>query len=231
MSGALRAAVFDLDDTLVLERDFVRSGFTAVAEAVAPEAGAAPAAVLDELLSLLDNGARGDTFDRWCRARGLPIEPLVGDMVEVYRGHGPMLTPIPGIPELLRTLSTRIPLGLVSDGYLSVQERKLEASGLGPFFRATVFGDALGREHWKPSVKPFETVLEDLGVPAHAAVYVGDNCAKDFIGPRVLGMCTIWVRYSDGHYARHTPPSPDHEASHTVDSVDELGSLLMSMLP
>jgi hypothetical protein len=45
MVNGLAAVVFDIDDTLYLERDYVRSGFGVVSRAIAPDAGAPPLSV------------------------------------------------------------------------------------------------------------------------------------------------------------------------------------------
>ena len=59
----IRGIVFDIDDTLYLERDYVRSGFAHVAREVGrtdDEAGR----LHDWLIRAFESGVRGDTFDR-----------------------------------------------------------------------------------------------------------------------------------------------------------------------
>ena len=60
----MRGVVFDLDDTLYLERDYVRSGFQAVAGIVSREMGHAPGEIFESLCGMFERGVRGDTFDR-----------------------------------------------------------------------------------------------------------------------------------------------------------------------
>ena len=220
-----RAVVFDMDDTLYPERQFVLSGFRAVANWLEPRAGLPADRCLAELQSFYEAGVRGDTFDRWLTGHGFPTTWAPG-MVEVYRDHEPLLDPFPGVRELLARLRLSVKLGLLSDGYLAVQRRKLAALGLADQFDAVVFSDAWGRAAWKPSTRPFLEALRLLDTPATAAIYVADNPAKDFLGARQIGMGTIWLRRPGGEYALLEPPSPAHAPDLTVASLDELESIL-----
>lgn len=214
-----RAVVFDLDDTLYPERAFVLSGFSAVAAWLAQQEVADNSTV--ELAALYESGVRGDTFNRWLASRGLPTD-LAPQMVQVYREHQPAIQPFPGVPGLLARLRRRGRLGLVSDGYLAVQQRKLDALGLASYFDVVVFSDTWGRSAWKPSAKPFAEALAQLDVAAEQAVYVADNASKDFLGARQLGMGAIWLRRPGGEYAHLEPPTPAHAPDVTIASLDEL---------
>jgi putative hydrolase of the HAD superfamily len=109
---------------------------------------------------------------------------------------------------LLEGLHRRYLLGLLSDGYLEVQRKKVEALALDRYLDAIVLSDEFGRDAWKPSPRPFLKVLEVLAVDAHAAVYVADNPAKDFAGARGVGMASVRLRSEDGVYGRLEPSAP-----------------------
>lgn len=220
-----RAIVFDLDDTLYPEREYVLSGFRAVSAWAEENQRVPQEEAFQELSRLYDAGIRGDTFNRWLADHRLP-DSLVSHMIEVYRGHIPSLRPFPGACSLLAALRTRFRLGLVSDGYSSVQRAKFAALGIDEYFSAVVFSDELGRDSWKPSAAPFLKVLVELKVSPDQAVYVGDNCAKDFIGARRAGLGTIWARHSGGDYAVQPPSSKAHAADLVVDSLSSLETVL-----
>ena len=225
-----KAVIFDLDDTLFPERDYVVSGMGAVAQSLHERLGRNPRRTLEELCRLFDDGARGNTFDRWLLERELAPEDWVPLMVDAYRRHCPQIAPYPEVPELLGRLRRRHRLGLVSDGYLEVQKRKLEALGLARFFDAVVFSDSLGRDAWKPDPRPFEAVLKGLRVEASEAVYVGDNPAKDIRGARGLGMVTIRVRHSGGLHAQSEPATAADTPNLEIPHLNELESLLTSKI-
>jgi putative hydrolase of the HAD superfamily len=221
-----RAIVFDLDDTLYPEGDFVLSGFRAVAGWASRSLGIPSSQAFAELETLFLAGVRGNTFDRWLAGHGFSPEPHVGQLVRVYREHTPDLKPFPEAPSLLVSLHRQHRLGLVSDGYLAVQQRKLAALGLEHHFDAIVFSDTWGRKAWKPNPKPFREVLRMLEAEPQRAVYVGDNPAKDFLGARRVGMAAVRIQYPQGQYSRVDPLSPQHAPDVTLSSLAELEPIL-----
>ena len=226
----LRAAIFDLDDTLYPERSYVLSGFHAVAKWVECTLAIPAEKTARELETLYVQGVRGHTFGLWLEQQGVDRQrdELIRQMVVVYREHEPILTPFDGIPELLSDVGRRCKLGLITDGFLAVQQRKWESLHFNGVFHAVVFSDIFGRQHWKPSHVPFEAALRTLQVAPEAALYVGDNPAKDFLGARQLGMKTIRFRSSGGEHALAEPESACHAPDATVENVQCLLHLLMS---
>jgi len=224
---AWRAIVFDLDDTLYPERTYVLSGFCAVSTWAEEHLGIPANQGFTELHRLFDEGIRGNTFNRWLESHGLKPDRWVPQMVQVYRKHNPQIAPYPEVPELLQRLSPRYRLGLVSDGYVKVQKRKLAALNLTSCFDVLVFSDEWGREAWKPSSRPFEIVLERLGVTGSEAVYVADNPHKDFLGARQVGMWAVRVRRPDGLYSHLEPPSPEHAPHVEIETLSDLETSLM----
>jgi putative hydrolase of the HAD superfamily len=226
----LRAVVFDLDDTLYPEREYVCSGFLAVSDWAARTLGFSAVKTADQLTALYEQGIRGRTFDIWLEKRGIEERraECLEQMIQTYRAHVPCLKPFPGMRELIMELGRSYQLGLVSDGLLSMQQNKWKALAFGDSFQAVVFSDAFGRACWKPSRVPFEKVLDELGVSPEAAVYVGDNPSKDFIGARQIGMGTVRFRTVGGEHASANPMSPSHAPDCTVDDIQALGARLFA---
>lgn len=228
-AGELDALIFDMDDTLYPEREYVLSGFRAVAAWAEDNLGIPATTGEGELRGLFEAGVRGDTFNRWVSAHGLAGQEaaLIPRLVAVYREHEPEITPFPGVRTTLAKCRRHYRLGLVSDGYLAVQRGKFRALGLRGYFDAVVFSDEWGRAAWKPSVKPFVTVLEKMGVAAGRAVYIADNPVKDFLGAKEAGMGTIWLRQPAGEYSEHEPVSSQHAAEMIVDNWKMLERVLL----
>lgn len=223
-----QAIVFDLDDTLYPEYDYVLSGFRAIAEWIAPKINVPSHQVFAELQGLYNAGVRGTTFNQWLDQRELNIEEWLDALITVYREHVPSLTPFPEVPALLDTFRRGYQIGLISDGYLEVQKKKFEALGLASFFDVVIYSDQWGRTAWKPSRKPYEAVLEKLSVSAAKAIYVGDNPTKDFIGAREVGLFTVWCCRQTGEYDRLMPPTKAHAADLTINSLAQLEALLQA---
>lgn len=222
-----QAVIFDLDDTLYPEREYVLSGFWAVAQWADLNLGVHREQGYADLCQLYYSGVRGNTFNLWLQQLGFEKD-LVAALVRVYREHEPQIRPFPEVRPLLSRLRKTCSLGLLSDGYLEVQKRKLAALGLADCFDTTLFTDELGREYWKPNSKSFREVLLRLRInEPNVAVYVGDNPLKDFLGARNIGMYTIWLRRSDGEYANREPPTEAHCPHETVGTITELTHILL----
>jgi putative hydrolase of the HAD superfamily len=215
-----QAVVFDLDDTLFPERDFVLSGFRAVAEWSSVHLDIPAELAFAELREYYEAGIRGNTFDRWLTQHHIPAESMTSKLVRVYRDHTPMLTPFPEVVPLLTRLGKSYRLGLVSDGDLGVQQRKFKALQLAELFDAVIFSDTWGRQAWKPSHQPYLAVLSNLDANPERSVYIGDNASKDFLGARQLGMFTIQIRRPGGEYAHVEPPTAEHAADLILPSLE-----------
>ena len=208
----IRAVVFDLDDTLYPESAYVASGFRAVGEALAKERSLYGVGEL--AASLAASGARGNVFDEALRRSGVAAEEvggLVAWSVERYRDHLPDIALFPEASEVLDVLRGRVKIGVLTDGWLAAQRRKVEALGLAARVDAVVFSDSFGREHWKPSEVPYRAVAEALGVAHDGCVYIADNPAKDFITARALGWRTVQVS-RPGQTHPSVAPSGAHAA-------------------
>lgn len=198
---AAKAVVFDLDDTLFPERQYVRSGYVAVACDLRRRLGRTDPFESWLWARFLSGQAKG-AFDVLNSEFGLGLSPgQVGELVKVYRGHAPRIRPFDGVPELLGRLHGEYRLGLLSDGYMPAQALKLEALKVRRFFDAIVFTEELGRDCWKPSTRGFEAIRDKLTVPHEALAYVADNPAKDFAGPNKLGWLTIQYLHTGQLYA------------------------------
>ena len=226
ISKNLKAIIFDLDDTLYLERDFVRSGFRSVASKCHQEDGVDELRVFNSLWDKFLVGGRGNLFDLLLEENP-DINISLSDMINIYRSHRPDINLIKGVNSLLVELNNNWPISLISDGYLNTQKNKLDSLGISDLFDIIMFTDSLGKKYWKPSPVPFNTVLNKLGVKPEESVYIADNVKKDFIFPNQSGMKSIRVKYDHGIYSSLTPESANHASMYTVKSVAELKELLL----
>ncbi len=219
MANKLQAIIFDLDDTLYSERDFVLSGFGAVSSWAVANLGISEDIGSTTLADLYHQGVRNNTFNKWLELHAIDRIEVIPQMLEIYRQHVPQISPFPAAIDLLEHLKQSYKIGLVSDGYLEVQQRKWLALGLNDLFDAVVFSDELGRDNWKPSMAPFKLVLERLNVSPEFSVYIGDNPRKDFLGARQLGMHTIQVLHDKSEYGHLQPPGLDYHPHIKIDSL------------
>jgi putative hydrolase of the HAD superfamily len=187
----MRAVIFDLDQTLYPEADFVRSGFRAVAAHLAERCGGTAASLAEEMESILWQEGRGRVFDLLRDRHGWGARVVPETLLHIYRTHVPVLRMHADAADLLARLT--VPLGLVTDGQPTAQHGKIAVLGLATRFAAIICTGDLGPHAAKPAATGFRVCLELLGVKPEDAAYVGDDTGKDFAAPRALGMRTVRV--------------------------------------
>ncbi len=92
---------------------------------------------------------------------------------------------------LLKRIKARYRLGIVSNFYGNLGTL-LEEAGLIEFLDVVVDSNRVGSQ--KPDPKIFRHALEQLGLPAHQVIFVGDSYERDMIPSRELGMKTVWLK-------------------------------------
>ena len=217
-------AVFDIDDTLYLERDYVRSGFAAVGH------WAARWLALDDFgeqcWARFLAGDRQSIFNLALSASGIEATPeLLSALIETYRTHQPTIALAPDADKALNAISRIASLAVITDGPASSQSRKAEALGLSAFAAPIILTEVLGKGFHKPHPRAFELVSKRC--PATLYVYVADNPLKDFAAPKQLGWLTVRVRRPGGlhHAVQNAPAVPDHEMCDCSSLPDLLAAL------
>lgn len=196
--------VVDIDDTLYLERDYVRSGFRAVGAWAERWLGIGDFG--DACWREFEAHRRSDVFNHCLAVFGIEATPeLIAGLVELYRTHEPCIQPAPDASRMLAEISGRYPIAVVSDGPLASQSRKADALSLRSIASPIILTEVFGRQFRKPHHRAFNEVA--AAIPAEHYVYVADNPAKDFIAPRDLGWTTVRIRRPGGlHYSAEALP-------------------------
>lgn len=215
-------AVFDLDDTLYDEEQFVQGGFRTVAEFVANRFSFETESVFDFLQKSLEISGRGKTFDDLVLRYNLPKE-MVPQLVSIYRNHSPVLTIYPDAKNLIESLYGKSYLALITDGDRKVQWSKIRALGIEEYFDLIVVTDDYGKDKSKPSPFPYEKIMQDLANVRQdlSFVYIGDNVRKDFVTARKLGWFTIRILRNKGMFM-HFSPEAGYDAHVTVKDLKEV---------
>jgi putative hydrolase of the HAD superfamily len=224
MTDLRRLVVVDIDDTLYLEREYVKSGFMAVSGWADARLGVSGFG--DRAWGEFVAGRRGDIFDRVLRSFGLlPSTALVAKLVAIYRGHVPSISVLDDARAFLDGVVGRANIGVVSDGPVRSQRAKGDALGLDRWASRIVLTEALGPEYRKPAPLAFASLQDAFHATSEDCVYVADNPSKDFGGPKALGWRTVRVRRVEGLHAE--VPGGD-DIDHEIESMDGLDVLLKS---
>lgn len=204
LTPSVRGVLVDLDDTLYPQAEFLDAAWRAVALHGA-QRGLNPDALLGALREETAAGsARGGIIDR-ALARTGAAPSHVGALLVAFRAvEPPALTPYPGVLRALTALRRRVPVGVVTDGEVSGQRRKLAVLGLADAFDVVVLSDLAGRDGRKPRRAPFLRALAALGLAPEHVVMIGDRPDEDAAGALAAGLRA--VRVLTGEYAVR----PDH---------------------
>ncbi len=181
--------VFDLDDTLYKERDYVMSGYRAVARAMAHKFGFDPRAILRVMLDPARGQRPFEALNEWLN-RG----DLIDEMTRIYDSHTPDITlPIASLDALSGLKKKGVKMGLITDGDSSRQRAKIKALGVEYFFEpdSILISGETGTD--KFAAETFERMSQRFG-DEKQMTYVGDNVNKDFYWPNKLGWQTVMLR-------------------------------------
>lgn len=217
----LKVVVFDLDDTLCSEKEYVFSGYAAVARWLREryEASFDVAARMRELFETAD---RRKVFDQILIEMGQePTQELIQAMIRCYRTHEPAIDLFDDAKRALQRWQGRFQLSLISDGPLEMQERKVAALGLEKRFSPIILTGGWGDAYYKPHHRAYEQVEQAHGVAGSSCLYIGDNPAKDFVACNQRRWRSIRIRRPGGIYAQHVS-AEGGAAEYDAQSLDEI---------
>lgn len=173
-----KTIVFDLDDTIVKEIDYLKSAFQEIAYMVNPE---------DEMLF---NQMMNWYFEKQNVFQNIiNLYPTVeiNDLKNCYRNHYPNFNSNAIEKQLLINLKNKgYKLGLITDGFSITQRNKIKALDIEKLFDLIVISEEFGSE--KPNAENYK-VFHQFNTNEY--YYIGDNVKKDFITPNELGWKTI----------------------------------------
>lgn len=175
--------IFDLDDTLYSEYDYVCSAFRQISEYYIK----LDQTIFQRMISLFEQGQ--NVFEYL-----IENYPNVTNdkeyLLRIYRNHVPRISLTEEAKVFLHHIEVKkLKKGLLTDGRSVTQRNKLQSLGLSKYFDKIVISEEFGSE--KPSVENYRA-FECLSKSARY-IYVGDNPCKDFVTPNSLGWLTVCV--------------------------------------
>ena len=196
-----KAVIFDLDDTLISEKDYIQSGYLHVAKVLSKRIEILEETIYSDLLELFKHNSK-NVFNRLFDKYEIKYsKEMIMELVGEYRSHFPNISVFDDVIPCLNELKkARIKTGIITDGYAIGQRQKIRAIGADKYFDEIIVTDELGRKYWKPHPKAFEIMKELLNVRFSDKVYIGDNVTKDFVSPNRLGMKTVCIYREQGIY-------------------------------
>lgn len=219
---SIKAVIFDLDNTLYDERQFVESGFRAVSEYATKKHGVNEEKFYSLLLFFLKYG-RKKVFDRALKKLNMYNKENVLAMVKVYRDHIPRIKVSRDDLEVLLEIRKKYRTGLITDGIKVTQKNKVEALNLQNHFDVITYAIEYGG---KKDVDTFQTTLKKLDANPSETIYVDDNPLKGCLVAKELGIHT--VRILRGEY-RDLKVDKDFEAEFEIRDLKQIVDVIRSI--
>ncbi|MBO6129126.1 MAG: ATP-grasp domain-containing protein [Pseudobutyrivibrio sp.] len=209
----IKGVIFDLDDTLYSEKEYVRSGYTKIEEYL----GISDAA--DRLWQLFLEGKQA--IDEYLSEIQRTDEK--DNCLKVYREQLPDIHLYDGVQELISDLKqSGIKVGIITDGRVEGQQNKIQQLGLSEMVEDIIITDSLGGIQFrKPNDISFRIMQNRWCIPFEQIMYVGDNVNKDFQAPKQLGMKWVWFKNPDGLYYQ------EGTEQNFINSYEEFGRIVL----
>jgi putative hydrolase of the HAD superfamily len=186
MATRNKVIVFDLDDTLYKEIDYLKSAYHEIADWFRDHYGIY--GLWGEMLRYY--GEKKDVFQEIIDFYKRPVDKVF--LLEMYRAHQPDIQLDDDTRFALDDLKNNegYEIAIITDGRSLTQRNKAQALGLYQYLGDET--DMLVSEehgHGKPDRYAYEMV--EAFFPQCEYVYVGDNPEKDFLAPNRMGWNTI----------------------------------------
>ncbi|MCW9712995.1 HAD-IA family hydrolase [Aliifodinibius salicampi] len=175
--------VFDLDDTLYKEVDYLKSAFREIAQVLEKESG--QPGLFERMMSLYRDDE--EVFGTIIEEYQVEIKTK-SDLIQMYRNHEPDIYLEDHIADKLKEIKRNgMTTGLITDGRSHTQRNKLKSLGLQNYFDEVLISEEFGSK--KPDPGTFAYIQDKL--EGEGYIYIGDNIQKDFIAPNNLGWDTV----------------------------------------
>ncbi len=178
--------IFDLDDTLFREIDFLRSAYRQIAKMISEEDAHN---IYEEMFGLYKK--KENVFEWVLSKYGNKIPEMTKEtLLDTYRNHLPEINLSEDIRLFLdRVHSEGAGMGLITDGRSVTQRNKLKALQVLDYFDDLIISEEFGTE--KPN--PANFLYFEEKYPGKKFYFFGDNTIKDFVMPEKLGWTSICI--------------------------------------
>lgn len=171
--------VFDLDDTLYNELDYLKSSYKEISEIVDPNNSKK---LYAQMISLYRSQENVFTF----LSDLYSIE--IKELIKIYRNHIPNIKLFEGVEILFKNIKIQGgKIALITDGRSKTQRHKIKQLGIENYLDLIIISEEIDSE--KPSLKNFKAIENSLRTSSNT--YIADNLKKDFIAPNLLGWDSI----------------------------------------
>ena len=128
-----------------------------------------------------------------------------------------------GVLETLEYLKAkRYQLNIITNGFTEVQNKKLESSGLRPFFNKVFTSEEIKTP--KPGREIFEHAIKSVNAKKAKSLMIGDDWDVDILGASKFGIDAVYI--SNNPNASERTYLENKSMIYIFENVEELQSIL-----
>lgn len=186
----MKALFFDLDNTLYDSKQYFFGAFKEISEYLSKKYKIPSWEINKKLKSLWQEKTSFYKFLFNDLLDNFDLEKELEEVIQIFNSYNSKLKSYPDTVSTLKALKKKgYKLGIITDGNISRQNRKIERLGIKDFFEVIIFTKEINKS--KSSENPFLIAAKKMKILSEEAFYVGDNPAVDFEGAKRAGMKTI----------------------------------------
>lgn len=224
---SIKGIIFDLDDTLAPEIDYIYSGYRFVSSHIEKVNKINKELIFERMKHHFLFGDKTKIFNNVIKDFNLPLTNNIEELVQIYRCHipDPSYRLFKDSYSNLIQFHKKFKCALLTDGYYPTQENKITSLKIEKFFDPIIINHCKNR--FKPDRQSYEQIMEQWRINPKKILVIGDNPAKDFITPNCFKMIT--VRLLRKNAIRRNEGDDIQKALHTIKSLKQLWKLLMQI--
>ncbi|XLS30846.1 HAD family hydrolase [Flavobacteriaceae bacterium M23B6Z8] len=216
MNEKLQLVVFDLDDTLYKELDFLESAYKEIAVFLESRIRIFRSQIYKEMIDWYYEGE--NVFRKVLERYPVP-EVDIHTLLTIYRNHVPDIQLSKDHKTTLDSITRKeIPIAIMTDGRSLQQRNKIKVLGLESYTKEILISEEFGSE--KPDRRNYEYFMK--AYPGRTYYYIGDNTKKDFVTANSLGWITICLLDDGNNIHEQDFSLPDaHLPAYQIKNIKE----------
>jgi len=188
----MKAVIFDLDNTLYDAEQYFSGAFAEISEYLSEKYSVNRSEVYKRLMKLWREKTSMYAYLFNDLLDSFNIKNELNNVIRLFNEFNGQLETYPDVIPTIRELKKRdYKLGIITDGNVKRQKRKIQILKIADFFDVVMYTKEFRCR--KPSHIPFLKALEKLNIDSQNAFYVADNPKVDFEGAKKVGIRTIRI--------------------------------------